>query len=367
MKAAVYNGMLTTGIQPVTASCPTGNCTWPLTPTLAICGGCVNSSYKTDCFQSGCYDGTQTCSAGCNYTMPSGSVASLFDFSLNLRNPGIGFQVLQSNGSAYKREDPSRLYISNFDVFGAPSGSNLFEVWSNASTICSECALWMCVQALNTTTSSTRQTQLSIQDFALVDQHRPSDVNHTFMPLPPSMNPRAKAAYNVSDEAISYLKYYLSPMINGTITLEGTGSSTPSSDTMQAIWNASSDLDSWIKNLALSMTNVIRTEILQPDDMYNGVAFHLGYQVRWEWIILPATLVLLSTLVLVVAIIQTSQGPVSAWKGSPLTLLFMNVDVDNRKQAVGRMDTFEGLQDLLGKRRVLMETDTAGGRVLKIA
>ena len=177
---------------------------------------------------------------------------------------------------------------------------------------------------------------------------------------------QAQAVFNVSDFAMSYLKVYLSSTINGTIALEETGS-IPSSDTVQAIWNTSSDLDSWIINLALSMTNVIRTDTPQPDDMYNGTAYHLGYQVRWEWIVLPAALVLLSTLVLIVAVVQTSRSSVSAWKGSPLTLLFTSVEVENRKQAVDRKDAFQGLQDLVGSKEVLMKGDTAGGRVLKVA
>ena len=364
MKAAIYNGMLTEGVQPVTTPCSTGNCTWPLTPTLAVCGGCIKSKYQTNCLQS-----VTLSDPCCNYTMPSGSVATLCK---EVGGEGTGFQVMQSKGSFYDSQDPSRRYISNFDIFGAPFGTTTEVLWSNISTISSECALWMCVQALNTTTSSTRQTQLSIQDFASVinstqfDDGSSGSDNIAFMPLPPSMSPRAQATYNLSVFSTMYLGEYLSQMINGTVFLDQVSSS-PSSDMTQAIWNASSDLDSWIKNLALSMTNFIRTDNPQPDNMYNGVAFQLGYQVRWEWIILPATLVLTSALILIVTMIQTSRSPVRAWKGSPLILLFMNLDVDDRNQAVGRMDTFEGLQDLVGKRRVLMGTDTAGGRVLKVA
>lgn len=115
------------------------------------------------------------------------------------------------------------------------------------------------------------------------------------------------------------------------------------------------------------MTNVIRTDTPQPDDMYNDTAYSLGYQVRWEWIVLPAVLVLISTSVLIMAIVQTSRSSVSAWKGSPLTLLFINIEVDNGKMAIGQINTFQGLQDHVSNRQVLMKTDTAGGRVLKIA
>lgn len=55
LKAAVITGALLQNIQPITASCPTGNCTWPLAPSLAICGACTEYSYyQTRCFQNNC-------------------------------------------------------------------------------------------------------------------------------------------------------------------------------------------------------------------------------------------------------------------------------------------------------------------------
>ena len=128
MKAAVSNGILTEGILPVTASCSTGNCSWPLTPTLAICGGCVKSMYQTKCFPSSCTGSVdKTCVyPGCNYTMPSGSVATLFNFDWHSRfQPDTAlqrtvFQVMQGAGSFYGSEHPSRLYLTKFNVFGAP-------------------------------------------------------------------------------------------------------------------------------------------------------------------------------------------------------------------------------------------------------
>ena len=277
---------------------------------------------------------------------------------------------MQGTGSFYGSEHPSRLYLTKFDIFGAPFQAASTTLWPNASTISFECALWMCVRLLRTATSSAYQMQDSIEEFANVSSsHKDlngSDSNHTFMPLPPSMMPRTQASYNVDPFNVLYIRDLLSSEITGTIKLEDS-SFNPSSDTVLGIWNASSDLDLWIKNLALSMTNVIRTDTPQPDDMYNGTAFYLGYQVTWEWIVLPAALVLISTLVLIMAIVQTTRSSVSAWKGSPLTLLFMNVQVNDRRMAFGQMDTFQGLQDHVGNRQVLMKTDRAGGRVLKIA
>jgi hypothetical protein len=108
MKAGVYNGMLSEGLEPLTASCPTGNCTWPVTPSLAVCGECSHSAYTTSCNET-----------GCNYTMPSGTV---FVFtSASAYSQGLGFQVTRSGGAKYNGSNQDRLYLAIFGKFGEPS------------------------------------------------------------------------------------------------------------------------------------------------------------------------------------------------------------------------------------------------------
>lgn len=83
--------------------------------------------------------------------------------------------------------------------------------------------------------------------------------------------------------------------------------------------------------------------------------------------ILPAILVASSLIILIVTITKTVRSPVEAWKGSPLALLFMNVDQDIRESTLGRMDTYDGIQDSVGKTRVMLETDQEGGWTFKAA
>lgn len=80
MKAAISNGAMTQNLSPLVAPCVTGNCTWPSTATLSVCGACThNVSYQTvcDCEE---VDYSVSCLPSCNYTMPSGSVATLASF-----------------------------------------------------------------------------------------------------------------------------------------------------------------------------------------------------------------------------------------------------------------------------------------------
>src|SRR5438045_3592183 len=87
LKASICNGMLSDTIAPITANCPTGNCTWPVTPSLAICGQCSPSTYEIYC-ESG----------SCNYTMPSGSVITLMGPDSSM---GSGFAVQPGAGAKY--------------------------------------------------------------------------------------------------------------------------------------------------------------------------------------------------------------------------------------------------------------------------
>ncbi|CAD6583014.1 MAG: hypothetical protein ASARMPREDX12_001151 [Alectoria sarmentosa] len=191
--------------------------------------------------------------------------------------------------------------------------------------------------------------------------------NTTFLGLPANMNPKPDSQYTVDFSALNSFRDFLSPLINGSVwfSLETYG---PTSDIVQAVWNATStDLDAWMKNIALSMTNARRVIEPASNDVYNGTGYQLGVQVRWRWIILPAALVVSSLIILIVTIIKTARSPVQAWKGSPLALLLLDVDLDIRRSADGRMDIFNGLQDSVRKTKVMMKSDQNGNWAFKAA
>ena len=304
--------------------------------------------------------------------MPSGNIAVQENFwSPQTSNKGDGFNVMPGLGATYKANDSSIIYISNFDVFGAPYNAYAPTIsspneWPNASTVSSECALWMCIQVMNVTTIKSQQLQNSPVQLSKV-------VNSSLYPYDDSVNltffsppqPGTGSNYTVGAMAIEFVQTYLESITNGTIYLNEL-SQMPSSDATQAIWNASADLDTWIKNLALSMTNVVRTNIpAPPDASYDGTGFDLGIQIHWGWISLPALLVLASGLVLFCAIEQTRRSAISAWKGSPLAALFMDVDPNIKRRDVTKIDDFEELRDAVSRERVVLESGSTGGRILR--
>ncbi len=359
LRASIYNGMLNDAIAPITASCPTGNCTWPITPSLAICGQCSPSTYKIHCNNS-----------VCNYTMPSGSIVTLMAAGPAGPNDGPGFAVKSGTGGGkYNASLDDKLYIANFDVVGAPYLS-LAQEFSNQTTRASECAMWFCVQAYNVSTRSNHQVQTIVQTVSSVNTTLADEggafTNITFPTLPEEMNATPDTNYSVSLIASGGFEDTLGTLFNGTANLD-IENSYAESDAVDAIWSHSANLDPWIQQVALSMTNALRNcsgGVVCGDQpthaLYNGTGYQLGISVRWLWIALPAAMVLLSLVFLAMVMVQTAKSPVASWKGSPLAFLFFDVDQELRQTVMGHTDRFNGIEDAVSDAKVVLKGQPGG-------
>ncbi|KAG9524918.1 hypothetical protein KCU93_g6008, partial [Aureobasidium melanogenum] len=78
------------------------------------------------------------------------------------------------------------------------------------------------------------------------------------------------------------------------------------------------------ENLANSLTNVIRNSSTMNATQVIGKSYQqvqfIG--VRWEWIIFPASLILLSLVILVITMSQSHNSVSMTWRSSPLAMLF---------------------------------------------
>ncbi len=202
----------------------------------------------------------------------------------------IDFQVYRSSGFNYRANDTDRLYLSNFEAVGVPANDDL-GAWENESVVSSECALWTCVQSFELRQQNSDQTSKIREEFSKIqfntrlksigtegDRH----YNIKFDPLPPSMNSPAGINFTVNNNAAFAFQSYFSTVFNGTLFKERNFHE-PSSDVIQAPWNASADLDAWTKNIAASMTNVVRTTIPAHSPQFDGTGYQLGYDVRCAW------------------------------------------------------------------------------------
>jgi len=128
----------------------------------------------------------------------------------------------------------------------------------------------------------------------------------------------------------------------------------PSTNTMEKIWNGTSNLDSSIQNLALSMTNIVCTGTPLPRPEYDETAYQLGTTVQWKWLALPATMLLLSIGLVIAIIIQIARSPVEAWKSRPLAFLRYGVEQELKHGVYGRTNKYGGIENAVVKKKTLL-------------
>ena len=274
--------------------------------------------------------------------MPSGSVFELANLSATA-NEGFGFQVISSNGQHWNKSRSDHLYLTNFDMMGAPYGRYAGMVRFDDMMTASECALWMCINTYDTLIRSGKQTQNITSSFHYIP-YSPYNLtkNYTFN-YPDrgsaSEDPGSFTDYTIFGFAFEALTEQFSSggsddssIIDGTVRLY-TNSHVPSGSVTNAIWAGTGYQDKWIQNLATSMSNVVRTTSPSPRNIYAGTAYLQGIHVQWWWMTLPVATIAASVLLLVVVMIRTARSNVQAWRGSPLTLLLFEVD-DDIKRAV---------------------------------
>lgn len=113
-KAAIRNSFFASSISGLSIPCSTSNCTWPVVPSLAVCGECTDVSYTRNCVTLSNLSSTQSCT----YTMESGTSVTVLDEELFMN---LVFSVVpKTNGTVYNQSDSTKPYISVFDTMYTP-------------------------------------------------------------------------------------------------------------------------------------------------------------------------------------------------------------------------------------------------------
>ena len=344
MKAALYSGLLNppspeTGF--LKASCSTGNCTWPITPSLGVCGECADttSHVTTTCYSE--YD--------CIYTYP-GSVwgyanASLYPTNTSDTKTDI-FKVARVSGVGlnYTKELGDNA-LGTYVAFGNHVNNSL-GFYMHAT----ECTLWLCVKAFNVSVTAGVQSQSVVDTYNAMPDHLQSGEAlpnlFNFTNIPASFNVAPDTTFSIGDRALFQaipsaidnvlLGTVLSNVdgselvyLNGQTSYESQYQST--SDTLPSIWLQYPNLNPLIQSLALSMTiDMIQSAAAPRRQHYAGSAISTEpyVHVRWGWLAFPAAMVVASALFLSASILQTKARGLEPWKSSPFALLFCDMDPD---------------------------------------
>ncbi|KAF2155789.1 hypothetical protein K461DRAFT_310403 [Myriangium duriaei CBS 260.36] len=355
--ADVYNGILSNDVQPPPVACPTGNCTWPLTPSLAICGACDKSNITVNLCKQANKVNSYSCTS--SYTLPSGQtvdVNTTTDGRFLNSNWPYWKSIVTSNNSALGQIVRNRMDLVSFDLVA--SG------WS-AETITTmesfNCSLWFCVKVYNTSVRSAVQQQTVVSSFhELNPSSGHSNADESFPPLPTAYDPYNQTLFKPSPEFQGETRPVLNEVLSNSDLVFVPLKRQYTQGSNHSRWT--DNVQPWIESFSNALTNHLRvanSSVPRPE--YAGTAYELAIVVRWRWLIFPVALVLLSILFLALVMIRTSRADVATWKGSALTLLMLDVGKETRRAAHERIDERQGTLKAVGDRSVRFERGERDG------
>ncbi|KAI9690682.1 MAG: hypothetical protein M1820_009916 [Bogoriella megaspora] len=325
-KAAINNGFLSENVLPASASCPSGDCSWPTSPTLAVCGACI--------------DVTKTIKTTNLNTNRQGQPVVL--------TVGEGSKSILNSSAV--GDSSVEMLIADFNIIGSQSQTL-------ADPTATECALWFCLQALDVKQVSGNQTTTITSSWNEASVPSGSD-SYTFTSIPPSFNTLLDTNFTIDTKTFNASTDYVTSLTSNASVSSSDSGYTFSTDTAQAIWSSFSDLDAWIQRVATSMTNHVRLTGFSGDqasiDHYSGTTNEdeAFFNVRWVWLSYPAGMVLLALLYLIASMVSASSSGTHIWKSSPLPLLLVDVDPNLKMQAERGMNEPGGLLKAAGSRKV---------------
>ncbi|KAF2238078.1 hypothetical protein EV356DRAFT_529569 [Viridothelium virens] len=352
--ASIYDGILLQNDSELPVACPTGTCSWPITPSLGVCGACLDI---TEHLRVAKIKNSSDCSVYINKPddvflrvkcQKSTGLGSADNQLMIVSQSDFGYVL---NSSLVDEPKPKwQNQIIEFTIIGVQNYSYM-ELYRNDATA-SNCLLWYCLQAhKNGITASGPMLPGYLST-------GPGGFEPViFTDIPNQFNAFAKESgtnYSVDDQTMqnSFVETHL---ILGSVTVLDPPQNW--SDIAKTIYAALADPGSWIKRLALSMSNNVRsTGRASQTDRYNGTSYMSApfIKVIWVWISYPVAMLIISLVFLFTSILQPyyKQAP-PPWKHDALALLLLHVR-DHGKALRLHKESGDAINDEMEDRRAML-------------
>lgn len=349
MKAAVYNGLFAEAnpLSPLTVVCETGNCTWPVVNTLAVCTTCldVTSMMSRYCANGLPQDGNVS---ACGWQLPNGAM---------LNTSTDVFSMTSFLPSPYGLQPYTTILELFFMGTEAQSGPPLnYNPWAR------QCTLEYCVQTLKTAVVDGKLSQ-NVTNITM--NSTTVDISSTKGELPVSITSPNGSSLFVSEAAALGIQSWFSTLFtNGSASRNdstgivkdqsvvvnltvGISSGTTYFDTdivQTFYWDYyeyTNGLDKAMSDLATAMTVAFRS--FKGVNNIAGTAFgtEVHLRVRWSWIVVPVLIVVCTLIFLALVTFNAHRHKVPLWKSNALAVLFAGVGLDHETRKL-----FRGKQDL---------------------
>lgn len=388
MRFAMYSGMLTIEpVAPIAHECPTGNCTWPLYHTLAVCSLCQDIS---DSVTSHTYPSPNPLEEIVQFTLPNDYNEKIVGVNMS-RNSAVdgnihGILTLEAEQVASKVPPttnqtfftPMALLVTATGYSVGPAPEYEIQPATSFEIQASQCQLQFCVKSFTATQNEGGTFQEFLANPPWFNSTDPYGswvttlvYNHTLSP--PGLN----ETFTVWGEAAIALTDYLNSAfqnvtIPGPMTVSDGDQTRPGmfgSDAALSVFNAFNSTGSMnllMDNMALSMTNNIRTN-KGAGPSASGVAMSTKsvIQIEWPWMVLPLALLFLSLIFLLLLVAKTRAQKLSAWRTNSLATIFHGLD-DEDRMAAGLLDE-KHVMEMVGKEmQVKMVYDALGWKLKRV-
>jgi hypothetical protein len=415
LQGALLSSVFDRNISYPGSTCSTDNCTWPTTPTLAVCSSCIDINDKIQV--------TNVTTAIPISDPISTSMIPAIEYAVSLYhdegqytphrfsiqyprtqflpiNAISNISVISSldQGNIPPSEFTSRILITTFVSLGVSPSQSTYARFLNAyggrSTNTSleaeldhllqafKCSLFFCIQTYNGTTLNGTTHQRLTSTWAeageatfleaagpnLSGWRRFSNASH---------DPGIKniSNYVIEGNSLDGLSQAVAPLVTGNATtgnsevpIFGIGTAYSPATTgvamsVQAMLNATTslgDISAQTQRMADGLTAYIRTHLpAEPDPQFLPVVWEqqICVDVRWQWLSFPLSLVGLGVLFLALTMVHTSRLRVRPWKRLRTAFLLASLDERVIEKAKGGLSGRKGLEDRIGEEQVYMRFD----------
>jgi Protein of unknown function (DUF3176) len=314
---ALYNGILARDLSQstsaVSASCSTGNCTFPPYASIATCSACTEVTNllnfteleptKPGEFYLG---GTQV------HSLPNG---------LQTWDVHSSFTGLNISATGDLNTDELLSYQPRLLKVSAIWGDYL--VQQNAHQAF-DCVFYLCVK-----TFSGSVTQNNFKETVKDSYHDPGleaidytggDISFNMTISQGQLPSGTNLTFGVGSAA-NELASYMTQQLIGAGGIDVTGLSKWDNDVVRGIFSqGSSNFGTTMENLATAMTNAMRT--ISGDTVIGTASKNVTYiHVRWPWLLLPLVMIMLASVFLALTVWQSSRWDVPAWRSSALAVM----------------------------------------------
>ena len=331
MKAAINQAIFSETNQ-MAFVCSTGNCTWPIFSSLAVCSHCQNTQVHSYTTYIGPLAGNATVfytSNGLNATSDEHGRSSVLSEGM-LAVPDLGYtENTISNLTVLGTEEPSAYECALFwcvqeisaSVTAGKYHEDILKTWSNASLQnlgCSRCndtaserdGIFSLVGSLDNSTHGSRNFTVGIATLATFQQYLSDFFTGSISTGPAN-----------GSEMVQFSSDFMGALV-------------PSLSSGAKVVRANlTNIPELMSNLSQSMTIRMRQSAANnPEAQITGDAYELDsfVEVRWVWLALPLTLLLLTLIFLLASIRVSARAKVMTWTASTTAMLFHGLSEDRR-------------------------------------